>query len=95
MYPCRSQKKPFQKRNTQSAESKWLQMSFFISFLLWHCLHQVHGAESALRIGVALRSSEPEQPPRLGNVCRPAWVAQEHAAESAQRIGVTLFCSKP
>jgi hypothetical protein len=52
-------------------------------------------AEQTLRFGVALRYTEPEQPPRLGNVCWTEMVAEEHDAESALRIDVTLFCFKP
>ena len=55
----------------------------------------VHGAEIALRIGVALRCSEPIQPPRLGKVCRPALAVVVHDAESALRIGVALRRSEP
>jgi hypothetical protein len=53
----------------------------------------VHDAERTLRIGVALRCSEPKQPPRLGIVFRPAFAAAVHEAEQILLIGVALRCS--
>ena len=46
--------------------------------------------EIELRIGVALRCSEPKQPPRLGKVCQAAFAVAVHEAESALRIVVAL-----
>ena len=47
-----------------------------------------------LRIGEALRCSEPKQLPCLGKVYRPAVALVVHAAEHALRTGVALLCSK-
>ena len=55
----------------------------------------MHVAKHGLRIGVTLRCSELEQPPRLGIVYRAALAAIVHAAESALRNGVALRSSEP
>tara|TARA_B100000795_G_scaffold252839_1_gene222678 strand:+ start:446 stop:628 length:183 start_codon:yes stop_codon:yes gene_type:complete len=55
----------------------------------------VHLAEPDLCLGVALRCSEPKQPPCLGKVWRPAMAVAVHAAESELRTGVTLRCGEP
>ena len=44
---------------------------------------------------MALRCSEPKQPPRLGKVCLAALAVAVHAAETALRLGVALRCSEP
>ena len=53
-----------------------------------------HVAECALRLGMALRCSEPKQPPRLSIVYRPAFAVTVHAAERTLRIGVALRYSE-
>jgi len=55
----------------------------------------VHAAETALRHGVALRCSEPIQPPRLGKVYWAAFAGTVHVAKRGLRFGVALFGSKP
>ena len=55
----------------------------------------VHCAKQRLRLGVALRCSEPEQPPGLVKVYRPAFAIVVHDAESTLRIGIALRCSEP
>ena len=55
----------------------------------------MHAAESVLRIGAALRCSEPEQPPRLSKVYQTAIAADVQMAEHRLRIGVALRCSEP
>ena len=50
---------------------------------------------SALRFGVALRCSEPIQPPRLGKVYRPALAVAVHDAETVLRIGVPCAAASP
>ena len=55
----------------------------------------MHFAKHMLRTGVALRCSEPKQPPRLGKVYRPALAAAVHVAEMILRLGVALRCSEP
>ena len=52
-------------------------------------------AQSLPRRGVALRCSEREQPPRLGQVDRPALARSVHAGEHPLRIVVALRCSDP
>jgi hypothetical protein len=52
-------------------------------------------AQSLPRRGVALRCSEREQPPRLGQVDRPALTRSVHAGEHPLRIVVALRCSNP
>ena len=44
---------------------------------------------------MALRCSEPKQPPCLVKVYRPALADAVHGAEVFLRIGVALRCSKP
>ena len=55
----------------------------------------MRATEIVLRIGVALRCSKPEQPPRLGIVHRPALAAMVHGTEITLRISVALRCSAP
>ena len=55
----------------------------------------MHVAEQTLRIGTALRYSEPKQPPCLGKVYRPAFADAVHEAEIILRIVVALCCSEP
>ena len=55
----------------------------------------MHVAEIILRLGVALRCSEPKQPPRLGKVYRTSFAVVVHVAEYALRLGVALRCSEP
>ena len=55
----------------------------------------VHEAETILRIGVALPCREPKQPPRLGQVYRPAIAVAVHDAEIMLRLGITLRCREP
>ena len=50
----------------------------------------MHNAEIPLRCGVALRCSQPKQPPRRGKVCQAAFAVAVHEAESALRIVVAL-----
>jgi len=52
----------------------------------------VHVAELGLRLGLALRCSEPKQPPRLCKVWWPAFAFVVHAAEYDLRLGVSLLC---
>ena len=54
----------------------------------------MHLAELGLRLGVALRCSEPKQPPRLCQVLRPTF-AVVHATEPKLGILVALRCSEP
>ena len=55
----------------------------------------MHVAEHTLSIGVALRSSEPIQPSRLGKVHRATTLADAvHAAEHTLRHGVALRYSE-
>ena len=56
---------------------------------------EVHVAEHTLRLGFALRCSEPEQPPRLCKVYRAALAVEVHDSEITLRIGVALRCSEP
>ena len=55
----------------------------------------MHVVEHIQSIAVALRCSEPKQPPRLGKVYWPAFALEVHVAEVILRIGVALRCSKP
>merc|ERR1740139_131101 len=55
----------------------------------------VHAVEHGLRTGVALRCSEPVQPPRLCKVWRPTFAVVVHVAELGLRIGLALRCSQP
>ena len=55
----------------------------------------MHVAEQTLRTVVALRCSEPNQPPCLGKVYWPALAVAVHVAEIILRIGVALRCSEP
>jgi hypothetical protein len=48
-----------------------------------------------LRSSVALRCSEPKQPPRLGQVHRPTFAPPVHAAEKILRLSDALRCSEP
>ena len=52
----------------------------------------VHLAEVGLRIGLALRRSEPIPAARLGEVDRPSAPDEVHRAQRDLRAGVTLEC---
>ena len=54
----------------------------------------MHVAEHILRIDLALRCSEPKQPPRLCRVLRPAFASAVHAGEHILRTGVALRYSE-
>ena len=54
----------------------------------------MHASEPGLRPGVALRGSEPKQPPRLCKVLRASFAMEAHVSKQPGRTRVALRCSE-